>query len=65
MQKNARGRYPKLFTTPSAIVLPIVACTPLVIVPLSYWIEGEHPTKRSLLGGVVAVGGAIALALAR
>jgi drug/metabolite transporter (DMT)-like permease len=54
-----------LFTTPSAIVLPIVACTPLVIVPLSYWIEGERPTKRSLLGGFVAVIGAIALALAR
>ncbi len=54
-----------LFTTPSAIVLPIVACTPLVIVPMTYWIEGERPTRRSLIGGLVAVIGAIALAIAR
>jgi len=54
-----------LFTTPSGIVLPIVACTPLVIVPLSYWIEGERPTRRSLLGGAIAVAGAVALTLVR
>jgi len=50
-----------LFTTASGIVLPIVACTPLVIVPLSYWIEGERPTRRSLVGGAIAVAGAVAL----
>ncbi len=54
-----------LFTTPSGIVLPIVACAPLVIVPLTYWIEGERPTRRSLVGGAIAVAGAVALALAR
>ena len=54
-----------LATTPSGIVLPIVACTPLVIVPLSYWFDGEHPTRRSLVGGVIAVAGSIALTLAR
>lgn len=54
-----------LATTPSGIVLPIVACTPLVIVPLSYWIEGERPTRRSLLGGLIAVAGCVALTLAR
>jgi drug/metabolite transporter (DMT)-like permease len=54
-----------LFTTASGIVLPIVACTPLVIVPLSYWIEGERPTRRSLFGGAIAVAGAVALTLAR
>ncbi len=54
-----------LFTSPSAIVLPIVACTPLVIVPLAYWIEGERPTRRSLLGGAIAVLGAASLSLAR
>jgi len=53
-----------LFTTPSGIVLPIVACTPLVIIPLSYWIEGERPTRRSLVGGAIAVAGAVALTLA-
>lgn len=54
-----------LSTTPSAIVLPIVATTPLVIVPFSYWLEGERPTRRSLLGGAVAVAGAVALTMAR
>ena len=54
-----------LATTPSGIVLPIVACTPLVIIPLSYWLENERPTRRSLLGGLIAVAGCIALALAR
>lgn len=54
-----------LATTPSGIVLPIVAATPLVIVPLSYWLEGERPTRRSLVGGLIAVAGAVSLALAR
>lgn len=54
-----------LATTPSGIVLPIVACTPLVIVPLSYWIEGERPTRRSLIGGLIAVAGVVALTVTR
>jgi drug/metabolite transporter (DMT)-like permease len=54
-----------LATTPSGIVLPIVATTPLVIVPFSYLIEGERPSRRSLVGGVIAVVGAVALSLAR
>jgi drug/metabolite transporter (DMT)-like permease len=54
-----------LGTTPSGIVLPIVATTPLIVVPLSYWIDGERPTRRSLLGGVIAVFGAVALARVR
>ncbi|OHE77433.1 MAG: hypothetical protein A3G75_00390 [Verrucomicrobia bacterium RIFCSPLOWO2_12_FULL_64_8] len=49
--------------TPSGIVLPIVAATPLVIVPLSHWIEGERPSRRSLAGGVIAVIGAVGLTL--
>lgn len=54
-----------LASTPSGIVLPIVATTPLVIIPLSYWIEGERPTRRSLGGGFVAVVGVVALTLVR
>ncbi len=50
-----------LATAPSGIVLPIVACTPLVIIPFSYWLEGERPTRRSILGALIAVGGVIAL----
>jgi drug/metabolite transporter (DMT)-like permease len=54
-----------LATTPSGVVLPIVATTPLVIIPFSYLLERERPTIRSLVGGAVAVAGAVALTLAR
>ncbi len=54
-----------LATTPSGIVLPIVATTPLVIIPLTYWFEGDRPSRRSLLGGVIAVAGVVALTLVR
>lgn len=51
-----------LKTSPTGIVLPIVAITPLVIIPFSYHLEGERPTVRSLAGGALAVVGAVALA---
>ena len=54
-----------LATTPSGIVLPIVATTPLVIVPFSYLLEQERPSRRSLAGGAIAVTGAVALTLVR
>ncbi len=54
-----------LGTTPSGLVLPIVATTPIVTLPLAYWIDGERPTLRSVLGSLIAVGGVVALALAR
>lgn len=50
-----------LATTPSGIVLPIVATTPLVVIPFSYHLEGDRPGARALLGGVVAVGGVVAM----
>jgi len=53
-----------LKTTPTGVVLPIVAITPLVIIPFSYHLEGERPTVRSLIGGALAVTGAAALAWA-
>jgi drug/metabolite transporter (DMT)-like permease len=46
----------------SGVVLPIVALTPLVIIPFSRFVEGERPRKRSLIGGVVAVAGVVILA---
>ncbi|HUS34031.1 MAG TPA: DMT family transporter [Verrucomicrobiae bacterium] len=49
----------------TAIVLPIVALTPLMIIPFSWHLEGERPTLRSLLGGVVAVAGVLGLTLVR
>jgi drug/metabolite transporter (DMT)-like permease len=50
-----------LSNTPSGIVLPIVALTPLTIIPLSRRFEGEKPTARSLAGGVIAVIGVVIL----
>src|SRR5688572_26705187 len=49
----------------SGVVLPIVALTPLVIIPFSRFVEGEHPSKRSLAGGVVAVAGVFVLVAVR
>jgi drug/metabolite transporter (DMT)-like permease len=48
-------------TTPTGIVLPIVATTPLVAIPIAWLIDGEKPTKRSILGGLIAVAGVIGL----
>jgi drug/metabolite transporter (DMT)-like permease len=52
-----------LASVPSGIVLPITATTPLMVIPFSYWLEGERPTRRSLAGGALAVAGAVALTL--
>ena len=48
----------------SGVVLPIIALTPLVIIPFSRYVEGERPRKRSLLGGAVAVAGVVLLRMA-
>ena len=52
-----------LMLKPANIVLPIVATTPLVVLPLAHFFEGEHITRRSLVGGAIAVAGVIGLAL--
>lgn len=54
-----------LKTTPSAVVLPIVALSPLVVMPFARWLEQERPSKRSTIGAVIAVAGAVALALVK
>ena len=51
-----------LATTPSAIVQPIIAMTPLVVMPLSWYLEGDKPSARAILGAVVSVAGVILLA---
>jgi drug/metabolite transporter (DMT)-like permease len=50
-----------LRSTPSGIVLPVVATAPLVTIILSFFIDNTRPGRRAVLGGVVAVIGAIAL----
>jgi drug/metabolite transporter (DMT)-like permease len=51
--------------TPSGIVLPIVAASPLVTMILSFFMEGLRPKRRAVIGGVLAVVGAVALARVR
>lgn len=51
--------------TPGGIVLPVVALSPLLIVPISWTMEKDRPSLRSLAGGIVSVTGLVLLAFAR
>lgn len=50
-----------LVTESTAVVLPIVAVTPLVVIPFARWTEGDRPGVRTLAGSVIAVIGVILL----
>jgi drug/metabolite transporter (DMT)-like permease len=52
-----------LTAAPTSIVLPIVATTPLVVMPFTRVMEGEKFTRRAIVGGVLAVAGVIGLKL--
>jgi len=54
-----------LKTTPTGIVLAIIAATPIVAIPLACVFERERPTARSVLGGVLAVAAVAGLLLSR
>jgi drug/metabolite transporter (DMT)-like permease len=54
-----------LKTTPTALVLAIVATAPLVVIPFARLWERERIELRSVLGGILAVIGAIILVLTR
>jgi len=54
-----------LETTPTGVVLAVVALTPIFVVPLAWLFEGEKPSLRSLIGGIVGVGGVVMLILTR
>jgi len=54
-----------LITEKTSIVLPIAATSPLLLIPLTWWVDGECITKRSVAGGGIAVAGVIGLTLAR
>jgi drug/metabolite transporter (DMT)-like permease len=51
-------------TTPTGILMPIVATVPVLTQLLAWRIDGHKPTRRTILGGIVAVAGVIALAAA-
>jgi drug/metabolite transporter (DMT)-like permease len=52
-----------LKTTPTGVVLPIVALTPLVVMPFARYMEGDRVPPRALIGGLIAVAGVIALTM--
>jgi len=52
-----------LQTTPSGLVLPIVATSPLMTILLARLLDGERPSRRAVIGGLVAVAGAATLSL--
>jgi drug/metabolite transporter (DMT)-like permease len=54
-----------LATTPSGTVLPIIATSPLVTLTLSFFLEGLRPSPRAVFGGLLAVAGAVGLAVTR
>jgi drug/metabolite transporter (DMT)-like permease len=54
-----------LETTPTGLVLAIISTTPIMLIPVAFLFEGEVPTRRAVVGGVIAVGGTIALTLAK
>ena len=54
-----------LETTPTGVVMSIVALTPLTVMPLARLVEGEKITMRAVLGGAIAVAGVLCLTYAR
>ncbi|MSU43264.1 MAG: DMT family transporter [Pedosphaera sp.] len=47
----------------TGVVMPIVAATPIIVIPFAVLMKEETPTWRSLLGGAVAVAGVVGMAL--
>ncbi len=45
----------------SGIVLAVVATTPIVMIPLAYLNEGDHPSRLAIVGALLAVAGVILL----
>jgi drug/metabolite transporter (DMT)-like permease len=54
-----------LKSAPSAVVLPIVATTPLLVLAIAFIFEGIRPIRRTIVGAIVAVAGVVTLVLSR
>ncbi len=50
-----------LLDNPTGVVLPIIAATPLVVIPFAIFMKEEKPSWRALIGGVIAVGGVVGM----
>ena len=54
-----------LETTPTGIVMSIIALTPVVVIPFAWAFEGEKFSARSLIGGAIAVAGVVGLTMVK
>lgn len=54
-----------LIRTPAAVVLSVVALTPLAVIPIAWFVDGDRPAVLSIVGSVIAVSGALILTMAR
>ncbi len=52
-----------LLDNPTGVVLPIIAATPLVVIPFAILMKEEKPSWRALIGGLIAVGGVVGMVL--
>jgi drug/metabolite transporter (DMT)-like permease len=52
-------------TTPAGVVLPIIAMSPIVVIPIAFFVEGERPSRQSLVGSAIAVVGVMGLSCFR
>ena len=52
-----------LLDNPTGVILPIVAATPLVVIPFAIYMKEEKPSWRSLAGGVLAVAGVVGMVM--
>jgi drug/metabolite transporter (DMT)-like permease len=50
---------------PSGLVQAVVALVPVAVIPLAWWLEGDRPSWRGIVGGMLAVGGVVGIALSR
>ena len=48
-------------TGKTGVIMPIVATSPIATQLLAWAVDGERPTRRAILGSVVAVGGVVTL----
>ncbi len=54
-----------LVDLPGATLQAVVALTPVAVIPLAWWIDGDRPGWRGVLGGLLACAAAAGLTLAR
>lgn len=54
-----------LAEAPAGAVLAVVATVPVMVMPLAWWLDGDRPRPRAVVGGLVAVAAAAWLAWLR